>query len=919
MLWQSSLLIAVVFALDIALRRNVASAVRYALWLLIPLKLLLPPSLALPSGVGWWVRASRLPTAVHGTSALAVTSKPTTPAAVPPAQASDFAAPELAIISLKAGMVMGWGAISLILFLWMLAQWRKVARAQSESQAAPAWLNELLDRTCNALGLRQTVGLRIIDQAMSPAVFGMAHPVILIPRLLLDRLSPIQLRSALLHELIHIRRQDVWVNLGQALIQTVYWWHPLVWLANARIRLAREEAVDDTAMVVLQDDADSYLATLVQVGSLVMRRTLASLGMVGILESRSTLGHRIKRLINFQAPSQPRVTVASALCLLAFAAVALPMGQAPATPGHPTVVNQTAENPWPDPRFPGYAEIKLEPRFFILDEAGLRSVMPELADTTVPIVLASNQVEELDRRLRATNTRPPAGNELMSFAKFSGGTFSWRVGGCTNNQVNYLTRDVAGRTIVFGADSQFVATNSEWIPLELTVVPWSAEGGTRCEIKLTTAANSSLIQPAEVSISPGGAIVCAILVEPSDRKYEVVLLQEGTVEPKPATPLKQLRKTIGSPELKENQTPVPGDLSTAGEFNTNWAANDLSGPPKPADQAGNLVARENGPPLYTRIMKVDPAPFQQGVRQALGRENDARVGPKELQEYAANLGWDFQPPKEIIFDDAEGTLLLRGTLPELGLLEGAISVLNSNSAPAEIRIRAQFIELPLREAAAFWQEFAPADSPTEKPSKVCLDAAQMNRQTAHWRSVPGAREINELSVTTLTGRQTEMESVDFRSVVTAYTNSTSAANKSQPFLLQTTNIATGPGAKITAYVSADGTVVQLNVSAWMTEFLGYDDPRRYVRGAYRPKPSNGLLPLPHFRIRTWPGNAAMSSVVLSEGKTAVLGGFKSEDVINQIPFFDRYRPIAGTNSRLKPVSKPEKEVILLLTPTIQKQ
>src|SRR5438874_5906187 len=56
MLWQSSLLIASLFVLDIVLRRKMRAAVRYALWLVVGVKLLLPPSFALPSGLGWWVR-----------------------------------------------------------------------------------------------------------------------------------------------------------------------------------------------------------------------------------------------------------------------------------------------------------------------------------------------------------------------------------------------------------------------------------------------------------------------------------------------------------------------------------------------------------------------------------------------------------------------------------------------------------------------------------------------------------------------------------------------------------------------------------------------------------------------------------------------------------------------------------------------
>ena len=59
MLWQSSLLIALLFALELLLRRKVRPAVRYALWLVVLVKLLLPPSLAFPTSAGWWLRPAK--------------------------------------------------------------------------------------------------------------------------------------------------------------------------------------------------------------------------------------------------------------------------------------------------------------------------------------------------------------------------------------------------------------------------------------------------------------------------------------------------------------------------------------------------------------------------------------------------------------------------------------------------------------------------------------------------------------------------------------------------------------------------------------------------------------------------------------------------------------------------------------------
>src|SRR5579859_1202837 len=59
MLWQSSLLILIVFVLNWALARKLRASIRHALWLVVLVKLLLPPTLALPTGIAWWLTPAK--------------------------------------------------------------------------------------------------------------------------------------------------------------------------------------------------------------------------------------------------------------------------------------------------------------------------------------------------------------------------------------------------------------------------------------------------------------------------------------------------------------------------------------------------------------------------------------------------------------------------------------------------------------------------------------------------------------------------------------------------------------------------------------------------------------------------------------------------------------------------------------------
>ena len=85
MLWQVALLALVVWLVDLVLRRRGWPQVRYALWLLVLLKLVLPPTLTLPTSF-----TARIPALVEKTVRVQLTQPP---AATPPAQAPPLVVP----------------------------------------------------------------------------------------------------------------------------------------------------------------------------------------------------------------------------------------------------------------------------------------------------------------------------------------------------------------------------------------------------------------------------------------------------------------------------------------------------------------------------------------------------------------------------------------------------------------------------------------------------------------------------------------------------------------------------------------------------------------------------------------------------------------------------------------------------------
>jgi hypothetical protein len=179
------------------------------------------------------------------------------------------------------------------------------------------------------VGLRNPIEVRVSVSLHSPAACGLMRPVILVPKSIEHTLSEDKLRAVLLHELVHISRADLWVNLGQTLLQVAYFYNPLLWLANAQIRNLREKAVDETVLTKLGDDeAGQYSTTLIDMAEIAFLKPHFSLGLIGVVESKKALTGRIKHILGRPIPKSAKVGFIGATVIILCALILLPMTRA---------------------------------------------------------------------------------------------------------------------------------------------------------------------------------------------------------------------------------------------------------------------------------------------------------------------------------------------------------------------------------------------------------------------------------------------------------------------------------------------------------------------------------------------------------------------------------------------------------------
>jgi len=149
-------------------------------------------------------------------------------------------------------LVAAWLAGVLALSLWRMGGWVAAYRLRSiGTQPVGPAVQAMAARLIRRMGLGRPVRVLQSLVVQTPMVIGWLRPVVLLPVAAVAGLTPDQLEAILAHELAHIRRLDYLLNLVQALIEVVLFYHPAVWWIARRIRAERERCCDDVAVGVL--------------------------------------------------------------------------------------------------------------------------------------------------------------------------------------------------------------------------------------------------------------------------------------------------------------------------------------------------------------------------------------------------------------------------------------------------------------------------------------------------------------------------------------------------------------------------------------------------------------------------------------------------------------------------------------------
>jgi TonB family protein len=215
-------------------------------------------------------------------------------------------------------LVVAWCAGVLFMAWRALRDWRGLERVAHHMAERNLELERRLARLARRLDVAQRVRVLVSTHIDTPSLIGWLRPVILLPAAVVIGLPRHQLELILSHELGHLRRCDHLVNLAQALVETLLFYHPVVHWISRDVRHEREVCCDRLVLRASSDEPREYARALAALEE--MRHVPAQLALAA---NGGMLVDRVRRIVGVPVPRVAATHSAIGMWLLASAGLAV--------------------------------------------------------------------------------------------------------------------------------------------------------------------------------------------------------------------------------------------------------------------------------------------------------------------------------------------------------------------------------------------------------------------------------------------------------------------------------------------------------------------------------------------------------------------------------------------------------------------
>ncbi|MBC7967531.1 MAG: M56 family metallopeptidase, partial [Fuerstia sp.] len=238
-------------------------------------------------------------------------------------------------------------------------------------------LHARIQHLSGQLRIRRIPQIIVSDVLFGPAVLGLLRHTIILPRCLLTSVetlmdaesgkrkaesrdaeqhtttacnSPLSavgfplsfLDPILAHELLHIRRGDLRTGTLQAIVQSLWWFHPAVWLSNRWLSREAERCCDEQVIAELGCSPAQYARSLLSV--IECKHQLQPIPVFPGMKPVEITSQRMERIMSLKNGLKKRTPLWCWVMFIALAFLVLPGAVATSTPDENPPVTTTSSD-----------------------------------------------------------------------------------------------------------------------------------------------------------------------------------------------------------------------------------------------------------------------------------------------------------------------------------------------------------------------------------------------------------------------------------------------------------------------------------------------------------------------------------------------------------------------------------------------
>ncbi|WP_455810456.1 M56 family metallopeptidase [Clostridium butyricum] len=214
-----------------------------------------------------------------------------------------------------AGAIIWCGGVGILTCILMIVLIKFKIESNNMERIKDGNIIKILNKLKRNVNLKSNINVYICDEKKSPCILGFIRPKIYLPHYVLE-LDEDMISHILLHELMHYKRKDLYINFICWIILLLHWFNPLVWIALKKLKTYREYGCDCFVLQILGEEKNvDYGMTIINLSKIVTNKRSIQLGLG--FERNNLIKGRIEMIKSFKNDSYKISAKAALGCLVA--------------------------------------------------------------------------------------------------------------------------------------------------------------------------------------------------------------------------------------------------------------------------------------------------------------------------------------------------------------------------------------------------------------------------------------------------------------------------------------------------------------------------------------------------------------------------------------------------------------------------